>query len=128
MSRWSASDIPDLTGRRAVVTGANSGLGLATARELARHGASVVLAVRDESRGTAAAAGIRAQAPAADLVVERLDLASLASVRDFAARLTASSDGVDVLVNNAGVMAIPRRCPPTASRCSSPPTTSATSR
>jgi len=97
-SRWTAADLPDLEGRSAVITGANSGLGLVTARELARAGARVVLAVRDTARGEQAAAAI----PGAE--VRRLDLADLASVREFAA----SWDGdLDILVNNAGVMAVP---------------------
>jgi len=103
---WTADDIPDLSGRRAVVTGANSGLGLQIALGLAGHGAAVTLAVRDTSRGEQAAGRIREAAPDAELAVERLDLADLASVRDFAAAYTG---GLDLLVNNAGVMALPRR-------------------
>jgi NAD(P)-dependent dehydrogenase (short-subunit alcohol dehydrogenase family) len=103
---WTAEDIPDLSGRRAVVTGANSGLGLQITLGLAQHGGQVVLAVRDTAKGDEAAGEIRSQAPAADLAVERLDLADLASVREFAARW---SGGLDLLVNNAGVMALPRR-------------------
>src|SRR3954466_14648149 len=98
--RWSAADIPDQTGRTAVVTGANSGLGEVTARELAAHGATVVLACRDIAKGEAAAA--RMIGPVS---VRRLDLADLASVRAFA---DATGD-LDVLVNNAGVMAPPRQ-------------------
>src|SRR4051794_13924450 len=95
--------MPDLAGRRAVVTGANSGLGFQIARELALHGASVVLAVRDVGRGEEAAGRIGQP----DRVeVRRLDLADLASVREFAAGF---SGGLDLLVNNAGVMALPRR-------------------
>ena len=103
---WTAEDIPDLTGRRAVVTGANSGLGLQIAQGLARHGAQVTLAVRDAGRGGQAADRIRSAAPDAELAVEALDLADLSSVRDFAAR---HAGPVDLLVNNAGVMALPRR-------------------
>ena len=109
---WTAGDMPDLGGVRAVVTGANSGLGLATALELARHGASVVLAVRDEARGAQAAQQIRGQVPGARLDVRALDLADLASVRSFAAPFRAQGQGLDLLVNNAGVMAIPRRVTP----------------
>ena len=99
--RWTAADLPDLSGRTAVVTGANSGIGLVTARELARAGGDVVLAVRDEERGRTAAASITGSTE-----VRRLDLADLASVRVFAE----DWDGdLDVLINNAGVMAIPER-------------------
>ena len=107
--RWTASDIPAQAGRVAVVTGANSGLGQATARELARAGASVVLAVRDRGRGEQAAARIRASAPGATLEVTPLDLADLASVREFAATLAATHERLDLLINNAGIMAAPRR-------------------
>jgi NAD(P)-dependent dehydrogenase (short-subunit alcohol dehydrogenase family) len=103
---WSAADIPDQRGRRAVVTGANSGLGLVIARELARRGAAVVLACRNPAKGEAALAGVRAAAPDADVELGALDLASLESVRAFAA---AQDAPVDLLVNNAGVMAPPRR-------------------
>jgi NAD(P)-dependent dehydrogenase (short-subunit alcohol dehydrogenase family) len=108
MPGWSRADIPDLRSRRAVVTGANSGLGLQTALELARHGAAVVLAVRDEARGARARGVIRQTAPAADVTVRRLDLADLASVRSFATELADEHDGLDILVNNAGLMAVPR--------------------
>ena len=105
---WTSADIPDLTGRTAIVTGANSGLGLQTALELARHGAAVVLAVRDEARGATARGVIRQTAPGAEVLVRRLDLADLASVRSFAEAMAAERDDVDVLVNNAGLMAVPR--------------------
>ena len=98
---WTAADLPDLGGRTVIITGANSGIGLITARELARVGAHVVLAVRDQERGRTAAASIPGSTE-----VRRLDLADLASVRAFAD----DWDGdVDVLINNAGVMAIPER-------------------
>ncbi|MGV9277809.1 oxidoreductase [Streptomyces griseosporeus] len=100
-----AEHVPDQTGRTFVVTGANSGLGLAMTRALARRGAHVVLAVRDESKGRRAVADITAEQPDARLEVRSLDLADLDSVRAFADRLHA--DG-PVLVNNAGVMAPPR--------------------
>ncbi|MET0577951.1 MAG: oxidoreductase [Ilumatobacteraceae bacterium] len=99
--RWSASDLADLHGRTVVVTGANSGIGLVTARELARVGAHVVLAVRDDERGRVAAATI-----VGSTEVRPLDLADLSSVRRFAAAWTGD---LDVLINNAGVMAVPKR-------------------
>ncbi|TSB31543.1 SDR family NAD(P)-dependent oxidoreductase, partial [Streptomyces benahoarensis] len=109
MPRWNPTHIPDQTGRCAVVTGANSGIGYATARELARRGARMVLACRNAARGEAALAELRREVPAAEAEFRRLDLADLASVRDFAAGLD-SFDGVrlDLLINNAGVMALPR--------------------
>jgi NAD(P)-dependent dehydrogenase (short-subunit alcohol dehydrogenase family) len=100
---WTEADIPDQTDRVAVVTGANSGLGLETARQLARHGATVVLACRSSERGAAAAADIRQTAPDARLDVQELDLASLESIRIAADALRARYDRIDLLVNNAGV-------------------------
>ncbi|MEU5564473.1 SDR family oxidoreductase [Micromonospora musae] len=101
--------VPDQSGRLAVVTGANSGLGLETARRLAAAGAEVILAVRDVRKGDLAADDIRATTAAARLRVEQLDLSRLASVADFAHRLTAHGRTLDLLVNNAGVMAVPTR-------------------
>jgi NAD(P)-dependent dehydrogenase (short-subunit alcohol dehydrogenase family) len=106
---WTTTDISDQGGRVAIVTGANSGLGLATARELARAGATVVLACRSEAKGDEAAASIRAGVSGAALEVAPLDLADLESVREFAARVSAAHDGIDLLINNAGIMAAPRR-------------------
>ncbi|MCZ1011042.1 oxidoreductase [Streptomyces lydicus] len=106
--RWTAERIPDQTERVFVVTGANSGLGLATTRELARHGGHVILAVRDEGKGHRAAAEITAEQPGARLEVRHLDLADLESVRAFAGQLRTDHPRLDVLVNNAGVMAPPR--------------------
>jgi NAD(P)-dependent dehydrogenase (short-subunit alcohol dehydrogenase family) len=107
--RWDADRIPDQTGRVAVVTGANSGLGLVTARELARKGALVVLACRNMEKGKAARAEVAAAASGPEPELEELDLASLSSVRSFAERFRAKHDGLDLLINNAGVMAAPRR-------------------
>jgi NAD(P)-dependent dehydrogenase (short-subunit alcohol dehydrogenase family) len=109
MTTWTAAAIPDLDGRRVVVTGANSGLGLQTSLAMARRRAAVVLAVRDASRGATAKGVIRREVPTADVEVRELDLADLSSVRAFAARW---DGGLDILVNNAGVMAIPRRTTP----------------
>jgi NAD(P)-dependent dehydrogenase (short-subunit alcohol dehydrogenase family) len=107
--KWTAADIPDQSGRTAVVTGANSGLGLATARELSRAGAHVVMASRDTSKAQRAAEEIRGAVPDAQLEVAQLDLADLASVRAFAANVSAADEPLQLLVNNAGVMAPPRR-------------------
>ena len=104
--KWTAADIPDQSGRVAVVTGANSGLGLATARELARAGARVVLACRSTEKGKDAASRIVSLVPGADVQPAVLDLADLESVRAFPA---SAPDRLDLLINNAGVMAAPRR-------------------
>jgi len=125
---WGPERIPDQSGRVAVVTGANSGLGLVTARELSRAGARVVLACRNLEKGRAAVEEIRSAVPGAELELEELDLASLASVRGFAERFKGSHDGLDLLINNAGVMALRAAGRPTASSSSSERTTSATSR
>jgi NAD(P)-dependent dehydrogenase (short-subunit alcohol dehydrogenase family) len=106
---WTAKDIPDQTGRLAVVTGANSGLGVVTARELARAGAAVVLAVRDTTKGEQAASSIRESVAGADVRVQELDLADLDSVRSFPGRLGSERERLDLLINNAGLMAPPRR-------------------
>jgi NAD(P)-dependent dehydrogenase (short-subunit alcohol dehydrogenase family) len=106
MPQWTAGDIPDLAGRRAIVTGANSGIGWRTALELARHGATVVLACRSAERGEKALAAIRAAVPDGDVALGSLDLADLASVRAFA---EANTSPLDLLINNAGVMALPHR-------------------
>jgi len=106
---WNAMSMPDLTGQTAVVTGANSGLGLFTALELARHGAQVVLACRNQVKGKEAIDFLHAEAGEIDIALGTLDLADLGSVREFAAAFAAEHDGLDVLVNNAGVMAIPYR-------------------
>src|SRR5215218_2211216 len=103
---WTTADIPDQSGRVAVVTGANGGLGLEVARELARRGARVVMAARDQAKAEAAQASIRAQVPDARLELRPLDLASLDSVGEAAAAILADHPRIDLLVNNAGVMAI----------------------
>jgi NAD(P)-dependent dehydrogenase (short-subunit alcohol dehydrogenase family) len=106
---WTHADVPDQSGRIAVVTGANSGIGLEAAKTLAGAGAHVVLACRDAAKAEAAAAELRAAAPRASLELLPLDLASLASVRDFAKAFADRHARLDLLINNAGVMAIPRR-------------------
>lgn len=105
---WTTEDIPDQTGRRVVITGANSGIGFEAAKELARKGAEVVMACRSKERGEGAAEEIRDDVGDADLVVEELDLASLDSVRSFAERMN-DEEEIDVLIDNAGIMAIPRK-------------------
>jgi NAD(P)-dependent dehydrogenase (short-subunit alcohol dehydrogenase family) len=99
MTSWTAADLPSFAGRTAIVTGANSGLGAVTARELARVGASVILAVRNTDKGKVAARDMKGK-----VQVRPLDLQDLASVRRFADGI----DAVDILVNNAGIMAVPR--------------------
>src|SRR6202142_3678394 len=98
MTSWTAADLPSFAGRTAIITGANSGLGEVTARELARVGAHVILAVRNTEKGKTTA-----QQMTGDVEVRRLDLQDLASVRQFADGV----DSVDVVVNNAGIMAVP---------------------
>ncbi|MGV0837436.1 oxidoreductase [Mycolicibacterium thermoresistibile] len=99
---WTAADLPSFSDRTVIVTGANSGLGFVTARELARVGAKVILAVRNTAKGDAAAEQL-----AGDVEVRALDLQDLASVREFAAGVRDDVGDVDVLINNAGIMAVP---------------------
>lgn len=109
MAGWTPEQLPDLQGRRVVVTGANSGLGLQTALELARHGGQVTMACRNAARGEQARVQLLGQVPEANVSVGVLDLADLQSVRAFAEGYLAEHDRLDVLVNNAGVMATPLR-------------------
>jgi len=108
MTKWTADDIPDQSGRTAVITGANTGLGFETAAALAAHGARVVLAVRNLDKGKEAAARIAAATPGAQVELQELDLSALESVRQAAAQLRSDHDRIDLLINNAGVMYTPR--------------------
>jgi NAD(P)-dependent dehydrogenase (short-subunit alcohol dehydrogenase family) len=103
MTTWTTTHIPDQTGRTAVITGANTGLGFETAKALAAKGAHVVLAVRDTAKGKQAAAEI-----SGDVTVQELDLTSLASIREAAEALKSGHDKIDLLINNAGVMTTPK--------------------
>lgn len=108
MADWTSKDIPSQTGRVAVVTG-TGGLGLATAQDLARAGARVIVAGRSAAKGAAAVAQIMAAAPTADVRFEVLDLGNLASVAAFSQRTSAQESRLDILVNNAGIMTPPKR-------------------
>ena len=101
MAKWSLQQIPSLTGKTAVVTGASSGIGAAAADVLAARGAKVVLAVRNEAKGDAVRAGILRRHPAGEAVVEVVDMADLASIRAFASRMASAT--IDILLNNAGL-------------------------
>ncbi|MEJ5913760.1 oxidoreductase [Pseudokineococcus sp. 1T1Z-3] len=107
---WSPEQVGDQSGRVVLVTGANSGLGLETSAVLAAAGARVIMTARSREKGQAALADVQGRAPGAQVELQMLDLASLASVTDLATRLTATlgSHGLDLLVNNAGVMAVPK--------------------
>jgi NAD(P)-dependent dehydrogenase (short-subunit alcohol dehydrogenase family) len=109
MPKWTTDQVPDQSGRTAIVTGANSGLGLIVARELARAGANVVLACRNLDKGASALAEVEAAAKDGGVTLSALDLGDLGSVRSFAEDFRAERDGLDLLINNAGVMAPPRR-------------------
>ena len=108
MTNWTTNDIPDQTGRTAVITGANTGLGYETAVALAAKGANVVLAVRNTDKGKAAADLIARRTPGARVAVQELDLTSLDSIRTAAEQLRAEHDTIDLLINNAGVMMTPK--------------------
>ena len=108
MAKWTTTDIPDQSGRVAVITGANTGLGYETALALAAHGAHVVLAVRNLDKGKDAISRIVSQSPQADVALQELDLTSLESTRAAAEQLRADHDRIDLLINNAGVMYTPK--------------------
>jgi NAD(P)-dependent dehydrogenase (short-subunit alcohol dehydrogenase family) len=107
--KWKASDMPDLTGKIAVVTGGNSGIGFFTCLELARKGAHVVLAARNKERGLDALEKIKLKIPSANLQFMKLDLANIELIKHFADTFTEEYERLDILVNNAGVMALPLR-------------------
>jgi NAD(P)-dependent dehydrogenase (short-subunit alcohol dehydrogenase family) len=106
---WTAEEIPDLQDRTAIVTGGNSGLGRIVARELARRGANVIIASRDNAKGVEAEKAIKAAFPSSTVEAAQLDLANLSSIRSFADRIRAGNENIDLLINNAGVMAAPYR-------------------
>lgn len=107
MQKWTTANIPDLSGKLALITGANSGLGYETTLALAAKNAEVIMACRNLQKGQAALEQIKAEAPNAKLVLMQLDLGSLASVRKFAEEVHAKYDHLDLLINNAGIMAPP---------------------
>ena len=109
MTTWTTRNIPDQTGKLAIVTGATGGTGFETALELARKGSDVIIAARSAARGDDAVRRIRAEVPGAKVRFEALDLADQASVAAFADRILWEGRGVNILVNNAGVMALPER-------------------
>jgi NAD(P)-dependent dehydrogenase (short-subunit alcohol dehydrogenase family) len=106
-NKWTTKDIPNLKGKVAIVTGANSGIGYEAARELAKKDAKVIMACRDVQKGRTAAEQIREEYPAADVPVMQLDLANLSSINRFAQDFCAAYQRLDILINNAGVMALP---------------------
>jgi NAD(P)-dependent dehydrogenase (short-subunit alcohol dehydrogenase family) len=108
MGKWTTADIPDQTGRTAVITGANTGLGYETATALAAKGAHVVLAVRNLEKGKAAADLIARANPGASVAIQELDLTSLESIRAAADQLRSAHESIDLLINNAGVMMTPK--------------------
>jgi len=108
-SKWTAQQIPSQAGKTALVTGANSGIGYQAALELARHGAHVLLGCRNAAKGKAALDRLQREAPGASAELVELDMASLASIRAFAAAFAARNIPLDLLINNAGVMALPHR-------------------
>jgi len=108
-AKWTAQQIPQLTGKTALITGANSGIGYQAALELARHGAHVLLAVRNPAKGQEALIRLLREAPGSSAEVVELDVASLQSILSFSKTFAATARPLDILINNAGVMALPTR-------------------
>jgi NAD(P)-dependent dehydrogenase (short-subunit alcohol dehydrogenase family) len=108
-NKWTVENIPDQDGKIVIVTGANSGLGFEASRALAQHGATVIMACRSLEKGEAAAGQIRSASPRGQCIVRRLDLSDLSSVQEFAESCLNEYKRLDILINNAGVMAIPYR-------------------
>ncbi|WP_296167545.1 SDR family oxidoreductase [uncultured Brevundimonas sp.] len=109
MASFTIDDIPDLTGKRVIITGSNSGTGFETAKAVTAKGGSVIMAVRNADKAHAAISAIRRETPSADVTFEALDLSRQASVTAFAERMLADGRPIDILVNNAGVMMLPTR-------------------
>ena len=107
INTWTPDDIPDMSGYRVLLTGANGGIGAAIALVLAQKGATIIMACRDKNKGEAVAASIKQQCPEAKLIVEQVDFNDLPSVYDLAARLIAKGEKLDLLYNNAGVIDLP---------------------
>ncbi len=107
--KWTADRIGNLKGKNVVITGGNSGIGYYAALELGRAGANVIIACRDAVRGESALAELQKQAPGLSLMVESLDLTDLLSVRMFAEKFLGANKPLDILINNAGIMALPQR-------------------
>jgi NAD(P)-dependent dehydrogenase (short-subunit alcohol dehydrogenase family) len=108
-SKWTAEQIPSQAGKTALITGANSGIGYQAALELARHGAHVLLGCRNAAKGQAALERLHREVPGCSAEVAQLDMASLASIRAFAHSFASRGIALDMLINNAGVMALPKR-------------------
>ena len=108
-TKWTVQQIPSRTGKTALVTGANSGIGYQAALELARHGAHVLLACRNAAKGLAALERLKREAPGAAAELVEVDMASLTSIRSFATAFAGRGIPLDLLINNAGVMALPKR-------------------
>ena len=107
--KWTAENIPDLSGKVIIVTGANTGLGFEAAKEFARKGAQTILACRNTEKGEKALAKIKDEIPKAQAEVRELDLASLKSISEFAEKFKTDYSRLDVLMNNAGIMFVPYR-------------------